>query len=257
MANAGSRVKGQKALVTGASMGIGRAVAVGLAREGAAVVGINYSSSEDQARETAKLVEAEGARAVLLRADVSDEQQAQRMVEQFIGEAGAIDILVNNAGTLVKRHSIEGMPTELWRRVFAVNLDGVFFVTRAAITHMKERGGNIVNITSVAAYTGGGPGSVHYAATKGGLATLTIGLAKELAAYGIRVNAVAPGPIDTPFHERFTPEEHRQSFVESTLLRRFGTPEEVAAAVLFLVSDESSYITGSTIDVNGGMFFRL
>ena len=251
-----AKLTGQKALVTGASKGIGRAVAVALAREGAEVVGVNYVSGEAEAHETARQVESHGARAVVLQADVADERQAQRMVGEFVEKAGGLDILINNAGALVQRHSIEGMSTDIWRRVFAINVDGVFFVSRAAIPHLKQRSGTIVNVSSVAAYTGGGPGAVHYASAKGAVTTLTVGLAKELAPFGVRVNAVAPGPIETPFHDRFSTEEHRRLFAESTLLKRMGRAEEVAEAVLFLVSPGSSYITGSTIDVNGGMYFR-
>lgn len=256
MGDAG-RLGGKRVLVTGASLGIGRAVAILAAREGASVVGINYATSEEAARETARRVEEHGARAVVLQADVSDEGQAAELVETFAREAGGIDVLVNNAGALVQRHPIEGMPTELWRRVFAINVDGLFYVTRTAIPHLKKSKGAIVNISSVAAYTGGGPGAVHYASTKGAVATLTIGLAKELAPHGVRVNAVAPGPIDTPFHQRFSTPEQRKMFEQSTLLKRMGTAEEVAEAVVFLASDAASYITGSTVDVNGGMYFRL
>mgnify|MGYP000660358391 CR=1 FL=1 len=252
-----TRMNGKCVLVTGASTGIGRAVAVQAAREGAAIIGINYLSSEEAAQQTLEMVHAAGSKAILLRADVSNEQEASAMVESFLDRAGRLDVLVNNAGALVQRHAIEGMPTDLWRRVFAINVEGVFYVTRAAIPALKKSHGSIVNITSVAAYTGGGPGSVHYAATKGAVATFTIGLAKELAPFGIRVNAVAPGPIDTPFHERFSSEEQIRHFEESTLFKRLGTADEVAAAVIFLASEEATYVTGSTIDVNGGMYFRL
>ncbi len=252
-----TRMNGKCVLVTGASTGIGRAVAVQAAREGAAIIGINYLSSEEAAQQTLEMVQAAGAKAILLRADVSNEQEASAMVESFLDQAGQLDLLVNNAGALVQRHAIEDMPTDLWRRVFAINVEGVFYVTRAAIPALKKSHGSIVNITSVAAYTGGGPGSVHYAATKGAVATFTIGLAKELAPFGIRVNAVAPGPIDTPFHERFSSEEQIRHFEESTLFKRLGTADEVAAAVIFLASEEATYVTGSTIDVNGGMYFRL
>jgi len=250
-------MNGKCVLVTGASTGIGRAVAVQAAREGAAIIGINYLSSEEAAQQTLEMVHAAGSKAILLRADVSNEQEASAMVESFLDRAGRLDVLVNNAGALVQRHAVEGMPTDLWRRVFAINVEGVFYVTRAAIPALKKSHGSIVNITSVAAYTGGGPGSVHYAATKGAVATFTIGLAKELAPFGIRVNAVAPGPIDTPFHERFSSEEQIRHFEESTLFKRLGTADEVAAAVIFLASEEATYVTGSTIDVNGGMYFRL
>ena len=252
-----TRMNGKCVLVTGASTGIGRAVAVQAAREGAAIIGINYLSSEEAAQQTLEMVHAAGSKAILLRADVSNEQEASAMVESFLDRAGRLDVLVNNAGALVQRHAVEGMPTDLWRRVFAINVEGVFYVTRAAIPALKKSHGSIVNITSVAAYTGGGPGSVHYAATKGAVATFTIGLAKELAPFGIRVNAVAPGPIDTPFHERFSSEEQIRHFEESTLFKRLGTADEVAAAVIFLASEEATYVTGSTIDVNGGMYFRL
>ncbi|MDZ7372396.1 MAG: glucose 1-dehydrogenase [candidate division KSB1 bacterium] len=256
MGGSSRRLEGKRILITGASTGIGKACAIRAAQEGAAVVGVNYASHGEAARETAAEVERAGARAILLRADVSAEAEATRLVAEFVTAAGGLEILVNNAGALLQRHSIEDMPTELWRRVFALNVDGTFFVTRAALPYLKRNGGAIVNITSVAAYTGGGPGSVHYASAKGAVVTFTIGLAKELSPYGIRVNAVAPGPIATPFHERFSSPEQIRQFEQATLLRRLGTPEEVAEAVIFLASEAASYITGATIDVNGGMYFR-
>jgi 3-oxoacyl-[acyl-carrier protein] reductase len=256
MTGGSKRLEGKRVLITGASTGIGRACAILAAREGASPIGINFAAHPEEAEETARGVQREGALPILLQADVTIEDQAQRMVEEFHARAGGLDVLVNNAGALLQRHPIENMPTELWRRVFALNADGTFFVTRAAIPYLKQSRGSIVNITSVAAYTGGGPGSVHYASAKGAMATFTIGLAKELAPYGIRVNAVAPGPIATPFHERFSSPEQVQQFEQSTLLRRLGRAEEVAEVVIFLASDAASYITGCTIDVNGGMYFR-
>ena len=248
---------GKCALVTGASSGIGKAIAVELALNGTEIIGINCPEDKNAAEETISIVEKAGGRAVFLKADVSDETQVNEMISKFISIAGCIDILVNNAGTLAKRQTIEEMDTSIWRRVFAVNLDGTFFVTRASIPYLKKNKGTIVNITSIVAYTGGGPESVHYAATKGALMTFTLGLAKELAPYQIRVNAVAPGPILTPFHDQFSDQNDLKYLTESTLMERFGSAEEVAHAVVFLVSDAASYITGATIDVNGGMCLHL
>jgi 3-oxoacyl-[acyl-carrier protein] reductase len=244
---------GRCALVTGASSGIGKAIAVDLALNGAEIIGINCPDDQHTASETIHLVEKAGGKAVFLKADVSDEAQVKQMISDFISISGSIDILVNNAGTLAKRQTIEEMDTSIWRRVFAVNLDGIFFVTRASIPYLKMNQGSIVNITSVVAYTGGGPESVHYAATKGALMTFTLGLAKELAPYQIRVNAVAPGPILTPFHDQFSDQNDLKSLTESTLMERFGNAEEVAHAVVFLASEAASYMTGAIIDVNGGM----
>jgi 3-oxoacyl-[acyl-carrier protein] reductase len=244
---------GQRAIVTGASTGIGRATAIALAAAGADVA-IHYGSSRKEAEETAKAVESQGRRAVLVQGDFRDPMAAGKAVEAAILALGApVDILVNNAGSLIARTPIEEMDAELWHEVIALNLSAVFFATKAALRHLGH-GARIVNVSSVAARHGGGPGAFAYAAAKGGVMTLTRGLAKELASRNIRVNAIAPGVIETPFHARTTP-EMLESFRKSIPLGRLGTPDECAGAILYLVSPLASYVTGETIDVNGGQWF--
>jgi len=245
---------GQRAIVTGASTGIGRATAVALAGAGADVA-IHYGSSRKEAEETAAAVEARGRRAVLVQGDFRDPTDAGKAVEAAVHGLGApVDILVNNAGSLIARSPIEEMDAELWKEVIDLNLSAVFFATKAALPHFG-RNARIVNVSSVAARHGGGPGAVAYATAKGGVMTMTRGLAKELAPRNIRVNAIAPGVIETPFHDRFSTPEMLETFRKGIPLGRLGTPEECAGAVLYLVSPLASYVTGQTIDVNGGQWF--
>jgi len=245
---------GQRAIVTGASTGIGRATAVALASAGADVA-IHYGTSEQAAAETARMVESHGRRAVLVQGDFRDAEPARNAVEAAILALGApVDILVNNAGSMIARASIGEMDTELWQEVIALNLSSVFFATKAALPHLGQ-GARIVNVSSIAARHGGGPGALAYAAAKGGVMTLTRGLAKELAPRNIRVNAIAPGVIQTPFHDRFSTPELLETFRKGIALGRLGTPEECAGVVLFLVSPFASYLTGETIDINGGQWF--
>ena len=244
----------QRAIVTGASTGIGRAIAIALARAGADVA-IHYGSSRKEADETARAVESHGRRAVLVQADFRDPTAAGKAVEAAVQALGApIDILVNNAGSLVRRSAVEEMDAELWQEVIALNLSSVFFVTKAALPHLGD-GARIVNVSSVAARHGGGPGAFAYAAAKGGVMTLTRGLAKELASRNIRVNAIAPGVIETPFHDKFSTPEQLETFRKGIPLGRLGTSEECAGAVLYLVSPLASYVTGQSIDINGGQWF--
>ena len=244
----------QRAIVTGASTGIGRAIAIALARAGADVA-IHYGSSRKEADETARAVESHGRRAVLVQADFRDPTAAGKAVEAAVQALGApIDILVNNAGSLVRRSAVEEMDAELWQEVIALNLSSVFFATKAALPYLGD-GARIVNVSSVAARHGGGPGAFAYAAAKGGVMTLTRGLAKELASRNIRVNAIAPGVIETPFHDKFSTPEQLETFRKGIPLGRLGTSEECAGAVLYLVSPLASYVTGQSIDINGGQWF--
>ena len=244
----------QRAIVTGASTGIGRAIAIALAIAGADVA-IHYGSSRREAEETARAVESHGRRAVLVQADFRDPTAAGKAVEAAVQALGApIDILVNNAGSLVGRSAVEEMDAELWQEVIALNLSSVFFATKAALPHLGD-GARIVNVSSVAARHGGGPGAFAYAAAKGGVMTLTRGLAKELASRNIRVNAIAPGVIETPFHDKFSTPEQLETFRKGIPLGRLGTSEECAGAVLYLVSPLASYVTGQSIDINGGQWF--
>ena len=245
---------GQRAIVTGASTGIGRVTAIALAGAGADVA-VHYGSSRQAAEETASAVESRGRRAVLVHGDFRDPTATAEAVEAAIVGLGApIDILVNNAGSLIARTPIAEMDPDLWQEVIALNLSAVFFATKAALPHLRE-GARIVNVTSIAARHGGGPGAVAYATAKGGVMTLTRGLAKALAPRNIRVNAIAPGVIETPFHDRFSTPELLETFRKGIPLGRLGTPDECAGAVLYLVSPLASYVTGLTIDINGGQWF--
>ena len=240
------------AWVTGSSTGIGRAAAVALAEQGCRVV-VHYNRSEDEAREVVEEITSSGGEAALVGGDVSDSGEVRRMVAKIEDRYGRLDILVNNAGSLIERRSLSEMTEDLWDMVMAVNLKSVYLCSQAVLPMMKRQGrGKVINMTSVAARNGGGPGSVAYAAAKGGVSTLTRAMAKELVSEGILVNGIAPGVITTPFHDRFTPPEVRETITSSIPIGREGTPEEVAGAVIFLASPAADYLVGEIIEVNGG-----
>ncbi|MFS0726219.1 SDR family NAD(P)-dependent oxidoreductase [Paenibacillus sp. 1P07SE] len=249
---------GKTALVTGASGGIGRAVARMLAASGAKVA-VNYLNNKEGAEAAAAEITAAGGAAAVFRADVTDIGQIAGLigeVEQTWGEP--VGLLVNNAGHLVERLANSEMTESLYTRVLDVNLKSTVFVSQAVIPGMKAAGGGrIINLTSVAAHNGGGPGATIYAASKAAVIAYTKGLAKELAGSGILVNALSPGFIgQTAFHATFTPEAARKATVAGIPLGREGTPDDVAGAALYLCSDLSAYLTGETIEINGGMFMR-
>ncbi|WP_077622519.1 SDR family NAD(P)-dependent oxidoreductase [Sediminibacillus massiliensis] len=250
-------LQGKNALVTGAGGGIGRQIAIDLAKAGANVA-VHYGSNEEGATETVALVKKQEVDSIAIQADVLKKEDITSLVDQaadFFN--GRIDILINNAGNLVKRTLIEETSEELWHEIIDLNLTSAFLVTQAVLPKMKEHGGSIVNMTSLAAQNGGGRGAVPYAASKAGLMTFTKGLAKEVSADNVRVNNVSPGLIgETKFHDTFTPSTDRQKTVESTPIKREGNPADVSGAVLYLVSDLSSYVTGETIEVNGGALMR-
>jgi 3-oxoacyl-[acyl-carrier protein] reductase len=243
--------KGKVALVTGASRGIGRAIAVALARGGASVA-LNYAGNEAAAQEALRLVEAAGApRARLYRFDVADPAACARALDEVVSEFGALHILVNNAGIAVDQLLMR-LKDEDWKRQLDVNLTGAFHLIRAATRPMmKARGGVIVNLTSVVGEMGNA-GQAAYSATKAGLIGLTKSVARELASRNVRVNAVAPGYIDTDMTAA-VPEAARQKLAEMIPLGRLGSVEDVAAAVAWLCSDQASYVTGEVLRVNGGM----
>jgi 3-oxoacyl-[acyl-carrier protein] reductase len=244
---------GEVAWVTGSSKGIGRAIAVGLAEEGCDVA-VHYNSSESAAQEVVARVEAAGRTALAVKGDVSDAGDVRMMVGKIEERFGRIDVLVNNAGSFVERRTLEEMTEDLWDRIMAVNLKSVYLVSQAVLPLMKRQGGGrIVNISSIAARNGGSADSIAYSAAKGGVSTLTRGMAKSLAGDNILVNAVAPGRIDTPLHDVFTPDEKREQAAQGIPLKREGTPEEVAAAVIFLASPKAGYLLGEVIEVNGGL----
>jgi 3-oxoacyl-[acyl-carrier protein] reductase len=247
-------LKGKVALVTGGARDIGRAIVLKLADSGASVA-VNYFGSEDAARGLVTEIESRGGRAIAIRADVSKGPDVERMVGEVHTAFGErIDILVNNAGGLLARKKMEDMDGDFWDAVLALNLKSVFLVTKAALPSMQE-GATIVNLASLAARDGGGGGAIAYSAAKGGVLTMTRGLAKELAPRKIRVNCVSPGLINTTFHDTFTAPEVRKTVASRTTLGREGTPEDVANAVVFLASDTSAYINGESIEINGGLYF--
>jgi 3-oxoacyl-[acyl-carrier protein] reductase len=240
------------AWVTGSSTGIGAASAVALARQGCRVA-VHYNRSEDEAREVMEQITASGGDAMLVGGDVSDAGEVARMAREVEDRYGRLDVLVNNAGSLIERRSFSEMTEDLWDRVISVNLKSVFLCSKAVLPMMKRQGsGRIINMTSVAARNGGGPGSAAYASAKGGVSTLTRAMAKDLVSENILVNGVAPGVITTPFHDRFTPPDVRETMAAAIPMGREGTPEEVAGAVLFLASPWASYLAGEIIEVNGG-----
>ena len=241
------------AWVTGSSTGIGRACALALAEEGCRVA-VHYNRSEDEAKKVVEEIESSGGEALLVGGDVADAGEVKRIVGEIEERFGRLDILVNNAGSLIERRSLDEMDEDLWDRVMEVNLKSVYLCSQAVLPLMKRRGrGKIVNMTSVAARSGGGPGSIVYATAKGGVSTLTRGMAKELIPDGIIVNGVAPGIITTPFHEQFTPDDVREQMTGSIPAGREGTPEEIAAAVVYLASPKADYLVGEIIEINGGM----
>jgi 3-oxoacyl-[acyl-carrier protein] reductase len=249
-----SNLNAKVALITGASSGIGAATARMLAANGARVA-INFHQNKDGAEKTrAEIVNAGGA-AIVIQADVAKSSEVDSLVKRTVDELGPIDILVNNAGSLVERLRILELTEDRWDEVIDLNLKSAFLCCRAVAASMIERKtGAIVNVSSIAGRTGGALGSIHYSTAKGGLITFTKGLAKELAPFGIRVNAVSPGVIDTRYHEQFSTPEIMKGYVAGIPLGRVGTPEEVASVICFLASAASSYLAGETIEINGGMF---
>lgn len=244
-------LKGKTAIVTGASRGIGRAIAIALAEAGADVV-VNYSGSEAAAKETADRIEALGCKAAVFKADVANAGQVEEMVKAAIDQFGKVDILVNNAG-ITRDNLIMRMKEEEFDSVIATNLKGVFNCLKAVTRPMmKQRSGRIINISSVVGVLGN-PGQANYVAAKAGVIGLTKSAAKELASRNITVNAVAPGFIVTDMTDKL-PEETKSQLTAQIPLGRLGAPEDIAKAVVFLASDDASYMTGQTIHIDGGMY---
>lgn len=244
---------GKVALVTGASSGIGRATAELLAECGAAVA-INYHQNEKGAEDARAGIEKKGGRAVAIQADVTRASDVRALVDRAAKELGPIDIMVNNAGSLVERLKLLELTEERWDYVMDLNLKSAFLCAQAvAPSMMKRNEGAIINVSSIAGRNGGALGSIHYSTAKGGLITFTKGLAKEMAPFGVRVNAVSPGVVDTPFHETFSTPEVIKGYVAAIPLGRVGAPAEVARVIAFLASGAASFIVGETIEINGGM----
>lgn len=243
------KLENKVALITGGDSGIGRAVAVAFAKEGADV-SIVYLNEHEDAKETKRLVEEKRKRCLLIAGDVGDENFCRDAVEKTVAAFGKLDILVNNAAEQHPQESIEKISKEQLERTFRTNIFAMFFLTKAAMKHLKE-GSAIVNTTSVTAYRGS-PQLLDYSSTKGAIVAFTRALSTNLAAKKIRVNAVAPGPIWTPLIPSTFPKEKVEKFGQDTPMGRPGQPEEVAPCFVFLASDDASYMTGQVLHPNGG-----
>jgi 3-oxoacyl-[acyl-carrier protein] reductase len=241
-------------LVTGASTGIGAAVAKGFGACGARVI-VHANASVAAGEAVVAAIIAEGGIARLAQADLSSAKAARRLIEEVLSAEGRIDVLVNNAGTIVGRKRLAEIDDDFADHVMDLNFTSLYAAIRAVVPAMRRQGGGvIINTTSIAARMGGGPGTVSYGAAKGAVASLTRGVARELAADHIRVNAVAPGLIDTPLHDKLTPPEVIEAMLPSVPMRRLGSPEECVGTYLFLASERlSGYITGQIVEISGGM----
>jgi 3-oxoacyl-[acyl-carrier protein] reductase len=245
------RLEGKKAIVTGASRGLGRAIALAFAREGADVL-VNFASREEQAKEVVAAIEGLGRSAILHRADVSDTTQVRDMIQAAVSAFGGVDILVNNAGITLPKGPLETSQVE-WDRVLAINLKGVFLCCQAvAEIMMAQGGGRIINIASTAGQAGilSGPA---YCASKAGVLGLTKCLARAFAPHNVLVNAISPAMIDTEILYWRTPAQWKET-LESIPLKRLGNPDDLAEAAVFLASSGGNFVTGATIDVNGGLY---
>lgn len=246
------RLAGKKTIITGADSGIGRAVAIAFAREGADVL-ISYLSEDEDAEETARLVEEAGRQAVVIRGDLRDPVHCREVIERAVDEFGRIDVLVSNAAYQASFARFEDITAEEWRKTFETNVDAFFHLVQAALPHMRE-GGSIIGTTSINADQPS-PELLPYATTKGTIRDFIAGLGQMLAERGIRVNGVAPGPIWTPLIPSTMPPEKVKNFGKNTPIGRPGQPKELASAYVFLASDEASYVIGATIPVTGGRPF--
>lgn len=249
-----NRFEGKVAIVTGGARDIGRQISLKLASEGASVC-INYYDNPEDAKETLSMIEENKGKAIIVQGDMTKQEDIDNLVvkcrESFSEE---IHTLVNVAGGLVARKPMGEMDWEFWNFVLTLNLGSVFMVTKAVLPYIPA-GGTIVNFSSQAARDGGGPGASAYATSKGGVLTFSRGLAKELGPKNIRVNCVSPGMINTTFHDTFTKPEVREKVAGGTPLRREGEAKEVADLAVYLASEESSFITGESVEINGGTYF--
>lgn len=250
------RFDGKTVLVTGASTGLGAAMAVEFARSGAHTV-VHYNNSAEAAQEVVARIEADAGSAYAVQADLSDRGGQASLASQVQERSGRIDVLVNNAGGLVERRLIGEVTPELYDAVMELNFGSVVALCNAVLPDMRaRRAGSIINVGSIASVNGGSPGSSLYGASKGAVASYTRALAKEVAQDGVRVNAMSPGVIATPFHDRYTTPENMERMVQTIPMGRVGQPEECVGAALFLASDLlSGYVTGQVVAVNGGQHF--
>jgi 3-oxoacyl-[acyl-carrier protein] reductase len=248
------KLQGKVAVVTGGARDIGRAVSVKLASEGAKVV-VNYFENESEANETVKLIENSGGEAIAVYADATNLEDISNLAKATTAAFGAkVDVLVNVAGGLFARKTIDAVDVDFYNLLMDVNFKSAVFVTQA-FKPLMGKGASVINFASQAARDGGGPGASLYAASKGAVMTFTRAMAKEFGPDGIRVNALCPGMIATKFHDDFTKDEVRTKVAAGTPLRREGNASEVADLVSYLASDESSFVTGNNIDINGGLAF--
>ncbi len=248
-------LKGKRALITGGGQGLGAAISRELARQGCDIA-IHYFSSRQGADEIRKDVQADGVKAVSFQADLTDEKQAGKLVENAVAALGGIDVLVNNTGDLVKRVYLENIDDGFWDKVMDVNMRSMMYVTKYAVKYLAEAGGaSIINLASLAGRKGGHSGSLVYSTSKGAVITWTRALSGELAGRGIRVNCVAPGlMLGTRFHNTHTTEESANKTIAGIPLGRAGNSEDVARPVAFLASEYDGFITGATLDINGGVY---
>jgi 3-oxoacyl-[acyl-carrier protein] reductase len=248
-------LKGKKVLVTGGGQGIGRAISEAFLAQGADVI-VHYHSSAEGAEAVVKEALKRGSRAKAIQADLTREADAARLVKEGVAFLGGLTVLVNNAGDLVGRKTLDGVDLEYWRRILDINLTSMMLVTREAGPHLAAyHGASIVNLASLAGRKGGHPGSLVYSTAKGAVITWTRALSNELAPKGVRVNALAPGLIlGTRFHNTHTTKESADQTILGIPLGRAGTPEDVAGATVFLASQYDGFITGATLDVNGGVY---
>lgn len=247
-------LKGKVAIVTGGARDLGRAISVKFAQEGAKVV-VNYFDNPEDAKETLKMIEEAGAEGIIVQGDMTKAADVKKLFDTAVEKFGKeIHALVNVVGGIVGRKTITEQDEAWYDFLMDVNMRSVFLCTREAVPYMTS-GATIVNFSSLAARDGGGPGASMYATAKGAVMTFTRSMAKELGPKGIRVNSLAPGTIATSFHDRFNTPENRERLKATYALRREGEAKEVADLVIYLSSDQSSYITGTNIDINGGSFF--
>ena len=250
-----STIKGKVALVTGASRGIGAATARMLGRNGASKVVLHYNGYQQGAEEVAADLKALGCGSDLIQANLATDSGIRELIGALASIAPEVDILINNAGHLLKRAKLAEFTMETYDQVMNLNAKSVYFVAQAVVPSMiAKKSGFIVNLSSIAARNGGGPGATIYAASKAAVACITKGLAKELAPHGIRVNAVSPGTVDNYFHEKYSTQQMLDSVVTMTPAGRLGTNEEIADTIQFLLSDSAVYMHGQTLEVNGGMY---
>lgn len=249
-----NNLRDKVAIVTGGARDIGRETSIKLAKEGASVC-INYYDNPEQAEETKAMIEDLGGKAIIVQGDMTKQEDIDKVVNECKKSFGEeIHILVNIAGGLVGRKMIDELEMDFWNFVITLNLTSVYMVTKAVVPNMPS-GSSIINFSSQAARDGGGPGASAYATAKGGVLTFTRSMAKELGPKNIRVNAISPGMINTTFHDTFTKPEVREKVAGGTPLRREGEANEVADLVGYLASNESSFVTGTSIEINGGLYF--